>query len=245
MANLLQRNPWVLFLLLFVVRITTTLPVLNALTASGFTPIVAKTISQVPTVLFLVGLVAWFGWWRQVGLSPTPWWSKPVPLLMVALPLLVPLIGMAFIDVTLPGGYEIPWLLLEAAFVAVWEELYFRGILLHQLRVSMPRFAMAGSALLFGLAHAGNGVAGAATAFVVVQTVWSLLSAFGLAAVRLRTGSLWPLILAHFLLDGLERLLARGQATSVPVEVMALMLLVSLVLGAYGYQAMRKGIASA
>lgn len=240
MAKLLQRNPWVLFLLLFAVRVTTTLPVLNALTASGFQPVVAKTISQLPTVLFLVGLVIWFGWWRQVGLTSTQWRSKPVDLLMVALPLLVPLIGMAFIDITLPLGYEIPWLLAEAAFVAVWEELYFRGILLHQFQVSMPRFAILGSALLFGLAHAGNGVAGAATSFVVVQTLWSFLSAFGLAAVRVRTGSLWPLILGHFLLDGLERLLVRGQATSVPTEVMALMLLVSLVLGAYGFLAMRK-----
>lgn len=240
MAKFLQRNPLVLFLLLFVVRITTTLPVLKFLTSVGLSPIVAKTISQAPTVLFLLGLVVWFRWWREVGLAPAKWWSKPLDLLVLALPLLVPLIGMAFIDVTLPLGYEAPWLLVEALFVAIWEEVYFRGILLHQLQVRIPRYAILISALAFGLAHAGNGVGGAATSFVVVQTLWSFLSAFGLAAVRVRTGSLWPLILCHFLLDGLERLLLKGQATSVPVEVMVLMVVISVVLGLYGFTVMRK-----
>lgn len=241
MSRLLQRNPWVLFLLLFVVRIVTTMPVLKALTDAGVHPLVAKTASQLPTIIFLAGLVTWFRWWQQVGLGRRPHRLGLLDLGMVALPLLVPVIAIVQAGTAPATGFNVTWLLADALCVAFWEELYFRGILLHQFRTQLPRYAIWLSALLFGLAHAGNGAAGAATSFVIVQTAWTLLCGAGLAAVRIRTGSLPLLIAGHFVLNGLERLAAGQQAMAAPPQILALMVVVGLVLGTYGWWVSRQG----
>lgn len=215
------------------------MPLLKALTALGVHPLVAKTVSQLPTVVFLTGLVAWFGWWQEVGFGARPR-PRPLDLGMLALPLLVPILGIGLIGIAPLTGIAATWLLADALCVAFWEELYFRGILLHQLRVRLPRYAIWLSALLFGLAHAGNGAAGASTTFVVVQTVWTLLCGAGLAAVRLRTGSLPLLIVGHFVLDGLERLAVGQQAADAPPAVLVLMVAIGIVLGSYGLWAGRQ-----
>lgn len=70
--------------------------------------------------------------------------------------------------------------------------------------------------------------------------MWTLLCGAGLAAVRLRTGSLPLLIVGHFVLDGLERLAVGQQAADAPPAVLALMIAVGIVLGAYGWWAARQ-----
>ena len=71
----LRRSIIAVFLLVLVVRISTTLPLLRTLTDAGFSEPSAKAISQVPTVVLIVGLTFWFGWTEDVGLRPETWGS--------------------------------------------------------------------------------------------------------------------------------------------------------------------------
>jgi hypothetical protein len=58
-------------------------------------------------------------------------------------------------------------------------------------------------------------------------------------AVVVRTGSLWPVVVAHFLLDGAEPLVFDGQATAADPTVMGLMLVVGAVYAAVGLWMLR------
>lgn len=235
------QHPVALFLLLFMIRMVTTLPVLKLLTGLGMETLPAKMLSQLPTVLAIAGLTAWFGWWKQIGLTRTRWWSRPADLVVLALPSLAPLSALVFMETQFAAVDLIPVLLADALLVAIWEELFFRGLLLESIRTRYPRYAVLIAAVIFGLAHSTNVMAGASLPFAIVQTVWAFLGAFGYTALRLSTGSLVPLIISHFVVDGLERLLANGQAMDAPAPVLATMLVLSLVWAAYGYRVMRTG----
>lgn len=198
----------------------------------------AKALSQVPTVLFVIAVVIWLGWTRETGLRPNQWWHRES--LVAFLPLAVPLIAVPVLGLRATTGGPVAWLLADAAFVAIWEQVYFRGLLLAQLRrrFARARTAVVVSALLFGAIHLTNIVGlDADPMFTLVQSLWAFLSAVGMAAVLIRTGSIWPLIAAHFLLDGIERVLFTGQATRAEPELMALLLVVGLLYATYGWVA--------
>lgn len=77
-------------------------------------------------------------------------------------------------------------LLFIGAIPACFEELFFRGWLLHRLAAVWPlRWAIVSQALLFSAAH------GQAAPFALAL---GLLHAW----LTLKTGSLWPAILLHF-----------------------------------------------
>jgi membrane protease YdiL (CAAX protease family) len=80
-----------------------------------------------------------------------------------------------------------------AASPAVFEEITVRGVLLPALRPSMGgTFAVVGSAVVFALMHAD-----------AYRFAFTFAVGLALGAVRLRTGALWPSILAHGTLNTL------------------------------------------
>ena len=66
------------------------------------------------------------------------------------------------------------------------EELFFRGLGVTVLSTFGPVVAIAGTAIVFGLAHG-----------ILVALPPLVVFAVGLAWIRLRAGSLWPCIIAH------------------------------------------------
>jgi membrane protease YdiL (CAAX protease family) len=90
---------------------------------------------------------------------------------------------------------------LLVALVAVGEEIAFRGVLLHLLAPRGVAAAVALSSLLFGLTHTVNLLLGAPPAGVALQVFFAGTGAVGLAALRIRTGSLWPGIALHAAYD--------------------------------------------
>ena len=130
---------------------------------------------------------------RAAGLcAPQPWkstWLVWPPLLYALLMLLL----------AWAGGWPQPRVLLivacNAALVAVSEELMFRAILLQGM---LDRYAVWPAVLmssaLFGLAT--GDVSGA-----LWQAVAATLQGVGYAAIRLRTRSVWPMVLVHGLWD--------------------------------------------
>jgi len=57
------------------------------------------------------------------------------------------------------------------------------------------------SSVLFGLLHTVNVLAGADPAASMVQVGYAAPMGFGFAAVTLRTGAIWPLVIIHALID--------------------------------------------
>ncbi len=162
----------------------------------------------------LTVLLAWRKWpvlWSQPA-PPGLGFSRPAsPLyffLAIALGLAAPLLGGLLTQLLADGHrvtqdiqqlgaqtplqWRIPLVLMVGGFGPLVEELLFRGVLLSALlqrwRVG---WAIAVSSLLFALAHLPG-----------LQYQWYalpdlLLLAVGLAWLRLRSGSIWPSVLAH------------------------------------------------
>ena len=86
-----------------------------------------------------------------------------------------------------PVSLTLPLILLLAAGSALAEELFFRGALL-------PLLGVWGQALVFGLLHPATRRGWSYTAFTFVAGL-----VFGYAT--LYSGSLWPAILAHFVVN--------------------------------------------
>lgn len=127
--------------------------------------------------------------WRAVGLgAPTTW--------TVALPLLVlPVINLA-------RGFHADLgsavtLAVASLLVGLNEELWFRGLILRALAPKGLRWAVWGSAILFGVLHLLNGLAGQDLLVTLIQIAYAFVIGLCYALVRLRSGSIWPLILIH------------------------------------------------
>lgn len=142
----------------------------------------------------------------------------------------------------LPGGM-VAMVLLNTSLVALSEEVMFRGILLHGLMTRLGVLpAVLASSALFGAVHALNALTTGDLATSLCQALAAALQGVGFAAVRLRTGSLWPMIAAHALYDcGLLLLAARtapAAGLSVAAALGAILLVVPVMF--YGLFLLRK-----
>lgn len=88
---------------------------------------------------------------------------------------------------------------------AIFEEFLFRGVIQTRLqRVLGQNKALIGAAVLFGLAHFSVNLFFTDLDFLtscikmVSQGIWGVI--FGM--IYMKTGSLWPGIIAHFVTDG-------------------------------------------
>jgi membrane protease YdiL (CAAX protease family) len=142
---------------------------------------------------------------RRVGAVDTPRGSFGAGmrlLLPVGALVLGPSIGFALAagDPLLADGMTLPLaaaLLLLAVAIAVNEELWFRGLVLDQLdRAHRPWLTVLGGAVLFGLPH----VAATSASWLNAAAV-TLAVAIPFTVVRLRVGSIWPLVAWHAAID--------------------------------------------
>jgi uncharacterized protein len=149
----------------------------------------------------VVSLVYWTSTTDEVGLRKTASlkeWLLLLPLL--ALPLLILIEN----GVQSWGLAQNLVLLIAAIGVAVNEEVLFRGILLQGFMKWGPWIAIFVPSALFALAHSTNTFVGGDVTFAVYQTVWTFAAGVTLSAMRLRLNSLYPVIVFHIILDGIE-----------------------------------------
>ena len=92
-------------------------------------------------------------------------------------------------------------LLLAYTATAVFEESLWRGAILGLLRPTGLWRAVLLSALLFGLGHLANSALRGLSLIILAQAFGAAVQGVGLAALRLRTHTLWPLIPLHALHD--------------------------------------------
>lgn len=101
------------------------------------------------------------------------------------------------------------WLAL-AALVGFVEEVAFRGLILRALAPRGVRRAAVISSVLFGLMHTVNLLFGVDPGATLLQVGSAMAMGFAFAAVALRTGVLWPLVVIHALVDVVGFITADG-----------------------------------
>lgn len=157
----------------------------------GLADFLAVCIVPLPTIV----LVTFLGWWRLIGYNGPTQWHNLWLLLLPAIAIFLPLIG----GVKAIDAGTLLFLLAGYLLTGFYEETLFRGVLLRILHPKGVWLAVLLSSLLFGLAHStniflrfsGNPV------LLGLQVFGAFTFGIGFAALRLRTNTLWPLILLH------------------------------------------------
>ncbi len=156
----------------------------------------AETLFIGLTLLLAVAVVAYFGWWREVGFNrPHP----PRNLLFLWFPLLV-------IGLTLSGGTRIsptPVFTITVLIIAIeafGSELMFRGIMLRLLAPSGLLRAVFLTSILSGVVVLARTLTSGPWPEAAYLTLTATCGGFTYAAIRWRTVSIWPVMLTHFAL---------------------------------------------
>jgi len=159
-------------------------------------------------VLAMSVLVAvWlFGWWRECRFT-TP--IQPGGLKFLLFPylfagLLLLLVASAVqSEGSRPIGSVVTPELLAALvavtlLIGIFEETLFRGVLFHGFEAgNRMAVTIIGSSLVFALFHYVNWVGGQPLMLTTGQVVHAFAAGFMYAALMLRIGSIWPVILFH------------------------------------------------
>ncbi len=148
-------------------------------------------------VAALIALVSALGWWRVIGLNrPAAWRALPLLWLPGAAMLILPLLK----GITLPSLGTLAFWIVGYALTGFYEETLMRGVVLRVLRPRGVIQAVLLSAALFGLLHVTN-VLFRNPMIVLAQMVGAASEGVGLAALRLRTNTLWTVIALHAVED--------------------------------------------
>ena len=89
------------------------------------------------------------------------------------------------------------------------------------------------TALLFGLSHSLNVLAGKSMAETAAQIFYAVAFGFAFAALVLKKGVLWPLVIVHFLID-FASFLARPGFTLSPSWNLLLVVSLAVIFTTYG-----------
>jgi membrane protease YdiL (CAAX protease family) len=180
------------------------------------------------TVIVAV-LLTGMGWWKAVGFRSPARRGDLVYFLVPFIPMFINFIPG--VEVTsLRYLMEVFAITLMVGFA---EEGIFRGLMLNALKLQGLWKAAIITALLFGLTHALNALTGKSLAENLAQICYALAIGFAFAALVLRTGILWPLVLAHFLIDFVNFLQKPGFTYPAPWNVL-ITVSIAVVFTAYG-----------
>ena len=108
--------------------------------------------------------------------------------------------------------------------MAFGEEGVFRGVVMRVLLARGVRPALFGSATLFGLMHVMNLGNHSHPITVAAQVLMTFGIGIGFGAVALATGTIWPLLVIHFLMDFLNDIQAAAPGENTGVATSDLLL---------------------
>jgi uncharacterized protein len=162
------------------------------LSNQAITSIANSTLS-----VLAIGALSALGWWRMVGFKRP---ARPRDLFFFLPPLLPVLINLG-VGLNIPSLLIFTELLAIAFLIGFAEEAIFRGLMLNALKARGLWQAAIISSLLFGLSHSLNLLSGKSGADILIQISYALAIGFAFAALVLKKGILWPLVVAHALID--------------------------------------------
>ncbi|MHA2006520.1 MAG: CPBP family intramembrane glutamic endopeptidase [Promethearchaeota archaeon] len=107
-----------------------------------------------------------------------------------------------------PGIFGFGWFLLVIMLIpGIWEELALRGVILNlQLKKYSQNASIVLNGLIFGLFHLVNLLAGAGYYNTFMQVIYASCLGFAFAYMYVKTKSLIPSIIAHYLIDSVGQL---------------------------------------
>lgn len=154
-------------------------------------------IAQVGLTIAAATLLVAMGWWRVVGFRRPHDWSDLRYFIVPFLPLVINLIP----GVEVTSLSHLGVVLAITLMVGFVEEVFFRGLMLNALKARGSWRAAVITALLFGLTHAMNVLAGKGAIDAAAQIFYATAIGFAFAALVLKKGVIWPLVIAHFMID--------------------------------------------
>ncbi|MBE2221360.1 MAG: CPBP family intramembrane metalloprotease [Anaerolineae bacterium] len=156
-----------------------------------------------------VALLAQNSWWHEVGFR-APYERRLLWLFWLPF---VPVFGNLLDGLSATDPKQIMLFFLMAVLSSFVEETLFRGLMLRALLpTGMWRAALI-SAALFGGMRILNVLTFSNPAYALLQVGYAAAIGFCYAALVISTGTIWPLILAHFLTN-FAGFLAIGSAGS-------------------------------
>jgi len=181
--------------MILLILLTITIEIRVALHLSVYSQ---QVIADVTILTIGAGLLTSFGWWKRIG-----FWNsgslKDIPLYIPLILLLLVIYSGYSINLT---GYTQISLIALAILIGFAEELFFRGLLLESLLPVGIHKAVLLSALLFGLPYLLKAVSGIWDPnFAIAATLFAMGIGVCFAALRIRTGTIWPLIGIHTLIN--------------------------------------------
>lgn len=195
---------------------------------------VLPPIAQLPDFIALVGLtvalaglLTVLGWWRAVGFNRPAQWRD---LHLLWLPAAVVIVLPALKGFALPSTGTLAFWIAGYVLTGLYEETLMRGVMPRVLRSRGPVQVVFISAALFGLLHVSNIVL-RNPVIVLAQMVGAACEGVGLAALRLRTNTIWLVIAVHAAEDVLLHV---GRLPVIPVNVVQ-----SIIMLGYGLYLLR------
>lgn len=179
---------------------------------------VVELAAEVVLATLAVALVRRLRCWRGIGFRPLTtlrdlrlFWIPLFPVLPALPAAVAALAGQG----TSAGIGRLGFWLAVAALVGFVEETAFRGLILRALAPRGVRRAAVVSSVLFGSMHVVNLLFGADLGATLLQVGYATAMGFTFAAVALRTGVIWPLVVIHTLMDAVGFVTADGTTSTV------------------------------
>ena len=146
-------------------------------------------------IVLALGLIWWLGWWRGTGFTATAYNVRDlwVPIVAMFVPIMV--FG------TIVNEPRIMIIILVLMFLtAVGEEALSRGLFVQALLPLGKWYAVLVPSVLFGLGHITQFLfLGMPFTTNLLQITYNIAYGMMYGALRLRVGSLWPLIMLHMM----------------------------------------------
>ncbi len=202
MTNRLQRfavhHPYLFVLLLLALFALAVVAFPFVMSSLGALPKLSAFGGEFFGALLALLLLSALHWWRETGFARglTGQGVKLyiVPIVFIGLPSLMQgVAGSIHIAV-----FDIALVALLIGFV---EETFFRGLIMRTLLPKGVLFSAIVSSVVFALVHLVNLLGDVPPAYVIGQLLVTFGTGLFLAALWLRTGSIWPLILLHAVRD--------------------------------------------
>jgi membrane protease YdiL (CAAX protease family) len=144
-------------------------------------------------IVLALGFIWWLGWWREAGFTSTAYNIRDlwVPIVTMFVPIMV--FG------TIINESRVMIIILVLMFLtALGEEALSRGLFVQALLPLGKWYVVLIPSILFGLGHITQFLfLGMPLATNILQITYNIAYGMMYAALRLRVGSLWPLIMLH------------------------------------------------
>lgn len=240
MSRFVSRNP-MLFSILAVALAVVMIKLLDAgLTYLNLSDLANRLIVETVFCGYVILLLTRLHWWREAGFKQSTTRRK----LLAFLPLLfLPVLVIATSGLKAASASQVIWFTGLTLMVGFAEEGLLRGVVLRALLPGGMMRAVLLSSIFFGIGHLFNILQGASPSTTIVQMIYSTLLGIGFAGVRLYTGTIWPALMAHSLIDFVD-IASRGFVLASPQSITLAGVIVPIVITSlyafYGWWLIRR-----